>query len=265
MRTLGRTGASVLGVVGMASAHPEPIASESEPVTSAGLCVMTPQSIEGPYYLDGRKLRSDIRETRIGRPLALRFKVVNTTTCRPVGNAVVDIWHCDAGGMYSGYSNVDPNVPPPRPPAPPPGVEPPPLGGHLPPVDDDIWLRGTQVTNRAGNVGFTTVFPGWYTGRTIHVHVKVYLASPAPDQAAVFTTQVYFDESDIARVHEDEPYRTRVAARDTFNNTDRIFQALGGAQNIMQIQAEPAHGTFRTGPRSLSHCLVGRLVLGMVL
>jgi protocatechuate 3,4-dioxygenase beta subunit len=104
-------------------------------------------------------------------------------------NAVVDIWHCDALGNYSG------------------------VGGG----DAETYLRGTQVTNSEGIVEFRTIYPGWYMARTVHIHAKVHL-----DSLTVLTTQLYFDEDVTASVYERDPYSSR-PGRDAFNDTDAIF------------------------------------------
>jgi protocatechuate 3,4-dioxygenase beta subunit len=100
---------------------------------------------------------------------------------------VVDIWHCDAVGSYSGFE------------------------------EEGTFLRGTQVTDAVGVVEFTTVYPGWYRGRTVHIHAKVHL-----DKRTALTTQLYFDEQVTAAVYEREPYSADTG-RDTFNDSDGIF------------------------------------------
>ncbi len=151
-------------------------------------CTLTPEETEGPFYIDADAIRSDIREDRDGTALRLGVRVRDAESCEPIRNAVVDIWHCDAGGAYSGVQG-----------------------------DAERFLRGAQVTDRDGIVEFTTIYPGWYPGRTVHIHAKVHL-----DSATVLTTQLYFDEAVTARAFEAEPYASRTG-RDTFNENDMIF------------------------------------------
>lgn len=121
----------------------------------------------------------------------------------PVTDCVVEIWHCDAGGVYSGFESARGG------------------GPGTGPTDDGTYLRGAQVADDAGIVRFTTVYPGWYPGRTVHIHVKVHL-----DDRTVLTTQLYFDEDTTARVYARSPYDAHTGG-DTFNDTDGIFDAAG--------------------------------------
>jgi protocatechuate 3,4-dioxygenase beta subunit len=162
-------------------------------------CTLTPEMTEGPYYFDADAIRSDIRENREGTELRLAIRV-RDAECNPLPNAVVDIWHCDAGGVYSGFESASTGGAP---------------GGER--TDDERYLRGAQVTNRDGIVEFTTIYPGWYRGRTVHIHTKVHL-----DKSTVLTTQLFFDEDVTAAVYEREPY-TAHTGRDVFNDGDNIF------------------------------------------
>ena len=132
------TGAGVVGAwkVGEeASAGPAAVAS--------GLvsCGLAPEQTEGPYYLDDHMVRRNITEGRPGAPLTLRLGVVDVSSCKPIKGAAVDIWHCDAGGVYSGTSGQD--------------------------TEDDRFLRGIQRTDAKGIAVFRTIYPGWYQGRTV--------------------------------------------------------------------------------------------------
>jgi protocatechuate 3,4-dioxygenase beta subunit len=151
----------------------------------AATCTQTAEQTEGPFYFDVDRIRSDIREDREGAMLRLGVRVRDAAECEPIGNAVVDIWHCDAEGSYS---------------------EP-----------GETYLRGAQVTNADGIVEFTTVYPGWYPGRTVHIHAKVHL-----DRQTVLTTQFYFDDTVSAHVFVDDPYPGE-SNRDGFNQTDGLY------------------------------------------
>jgi protocatechuate 3,4-dioxygenase beta subunit len=140
-------------------------------------CVLTPEQTEGPYFVDVRLNRSDIRAdvrsgpgagvVAAGVPLALALRVLDTGAgCRPVAGALVDIWHCDAAGVYS--DAVDP------------GFD---SRGHT-------FLRGYQVSGSDGVLRFLTIYPGWYRGRAVHIHFKVRTST-----GGEFTSQLYFDEA----------------------------------------------------------------------
>jgi protocatechuate 3,4-dioxygenase beta subunit len=161
--------------------------STTEALDDGAACTLTPEQTEGPYYFDVDSIRSDIREDREGARLRLVLRVRDADGCEPIRGAVVDIWHCDAVGSYSGFE------------------------------EEGTFLRGTQVTDAVGVVEFTTVYPGWYRGRTVHIHAKVHL-----DKRTALTTQLYFDEQVTAAVYEREPYSADTG-RDTFNDSDGIF------------------------------------------
>ncbi|WP_249124714.1 protocatechuate dioxygenase [Saccharopolyspora erythraea] len=196
----------------------------------ANTCTLTPDTTQGPYYFDADKIRSDIREDRQGSRLRLAIKVQDSETCRPLSNAVVEIWHCDAAGLYSGAEaqstgGGQPAGPRPEGGAPPSGAMPPGPGGgdggdmaDLVPTDDKRYLRGAQVTNADGIVEFTTIWPGWYRGRTVHIHAMVHVSN-----SRVLTTQVMFEEALNAEVCAAQPYAAHTG-RDTFNDNDNIFE-----------------------------------------
>src|SRR6266540_2198981 len=126
-------------------------------------CVLAPEQTEGPYYLAREKLRRDITEGRPGVPLLLRLNVVDASTCSPIKGAAVDIWHANALGVYSGFGSGSGNR---------------------------TFMRGIQKTNASGLARFRSVWPGWYQGRTVHIHVKVHVADNV-----VHTGQLYFPDS----------------------------------------------------------------------
>jgi len=161
----------------------------------ADVCVITPEVTEGPYYFDPALERSDITEGRPGVPTRVQLQVVDAA-CRPLPGARVDIWHCDAEGLYSGYANQ--------------------TGG----IDTtgQTFMRGTQFTDDDGLVTFATVYPGWYRGRTTHIHFKVFL-----DQTSVLTGQIFFPDALSEYLYQSvAPYNTRGTERDTLNGNDGI-------------------------------------------
>jgi protocatechuate 3,4-dioxygenase beta subunit len=150
-------------------------------------CSVTPGETEGPFYLDVEKFRRDITEGTDGAPLRLALRVRDAGDCTPIKDAVVDIWHADPSGDYSGVQG-----------------------------QDGTFLRGMQVTDADGITQFDTVYPGAYQGRTVHIHAKVHL-----DNSTALTTQLYFDDDLTDQVVDQSPYaggdgRTR-------NDDDSLF------------------------------------------
>lgn len=162
-------------------------------------CTLTAEDTEGPYYFDANSIRSDITEDRDGVPLRLALRVRGAGVCEPLENAVVDIWHADAGGVYSGFESQSAAA-----------------GGESP-DGSEKFLRGAQVTDSDGIVQFKTIYPGWYQGRTVHLHAKVHL-----DNATVLTTQLYLDDEVSDAVFTRDPYASR-GSRETTNGDDFIF------------------------------------------
>jgi protocatechuate 3,4-dioxygenase beta subunit len=134
-------------------------------------CTLTAEQETGPYYIDAAALRQNITEGRPGLPLQLRVMLVDANRCTPIPNAALDVWHCDALGVYSGFANSadgrgrgGPGLGPgPGPGGPPPARQ----------IDGTRFLRGVQLSDKRGLVEFGTLYPGWYAGRTIHIHLKV--------------------------------------------------------------------------------------------
>jgi protocatechuate 3,4-dioxygenase beta subunit len=169
-------------------------------------CVLTPEQTEGPYFLEGDKVRSDIRAGRPGVPLTLRTVVVDVSTCKPIKGAAVDVWHCDALGVYSGVT---------------------------PQTAGKRFLRGIQRTNANGLAVFKTIYPGWYRGRTVHIHVRVYLGG-----SIVHTGQLYFPDKVTDAVFKRSPYRRR-PNRDTRNATDVVYRN-GGRRSLLALRRSGA-------------------------
>jgi protocatechuate 3,4-dioxygenase beta subunit len=192
--TLGGLAAGALGwKVETASAGPVAVAS------GAVACVLTPELTEGPYYLPNEAVRRNITEGRPGTPLGLHLTVVDISTCKPVKNAAVDIWHADAGGTYSGVQG-----------------------------NTGTFMRGIQRTNANGLALFQTVYPGWYQGRAVHIHVKVHLGGNV-----VHTGQLFFSDALTDAVYKSAPYNRR-GARDTRNASDSIYRN-GGSKSMLKL------------------------------
>jgi protocatechuate 3,4-dioxygenase beta subunit len=208
-RALARLAAAV-GTVVSALGWKTP-APHAAPTVS---CILTPEQTAGPYYIAGEKLRRDITEGKPGLPLGLRLKVVDSATCAPIGNAVVEVWHCDAGGLYSGFVAAASGAP---------GS---PGAG---PTDTRTFLRGGQRADAGGTAMIKSIYPGWYHGRTVHIHVKVHVGG-----SVVHTGQLYFPDALTDRVYAQSPYSLR-PNRDTRNATDGIF-ANGGASSVLHLR-----------------------------
>jgi protocatechuate 3,4-dioxygenase beta subunit len=177
--------------------------------------VVRPELTEGPYYVDEELLRSDIRSDpsdgtiSAGALLALTFNVSSavSSACSPLAGAIVDVWHCDALGVYSDVSD--------------PGFN----------TSGKKFLRGYQVTDADGVARFTTIYPGWYQGRAVHIHFKIRSAASA--SAYQFTSQLFFDDSLTDQVHATEPYASK-GQRTLRNSGDGIYNG-GGSQLVLDV------------------------------
>ncbi|CAN5404889.1 hypothetical protein BH09CHL1_BH09CHL1_18270 [soil metagenome] len=188
-----------------------PEAVNSTPIITS--CVLAPEMTEGPYFLDDALIRRDITEGKPGVPLRVRIVVADVTTCGPVANAAVDIWHCDAHGYYSGVAVNDPG----------PDSDP----ELVAEAADQVFLRGIQITDANGLVEFETIYPGWYIGRTIHIHLMVSVGGQAgktyDDGDPVHIGQLFFDDGITDKVFQTEAYLGRPDEERTVNDTDNIL------------------------------------------
>ena len=196
-------------------------------------CIAQPQQTEGPYFVDEQLQRADIRldpatgQTSAGVPLDLRLIVSSVTesgACRPVAGAQVDIWHCDALGVYSDVRDRSFDT------------------------TGKKFLRGYQMSDESGQVRFTTVYPGWYAGRAVHVHFKIRRPG-AGGRTDEFTSQLYFDDALTDRVHAAAPYASKKGQRPV-NSRDMIFRE--GGTGLMLPVVESGNGfaaTFRIAMR----------------
>jgi protocatechuate 3,4-dioxygenase beta subunit len=180
-------------------------------------CVLTPEMTEGPYYVEGDKLRRNITEGKAGVPLTLRLTVLDVSTCKPVKGAAIDIWHCDALGVYSETSVQS--------------------------TEDLTFLRGIQKTDNNGLAIFRTIYPGWYAGRAVHIHVKVYMGG-----RTVHTGQLFFPDALTDTVYNRSPYSSR-GSRTTRNATDSIFRNAGKRSMLRLARSDTGY--------------VGRMTMGV--
>lgn len=192
--------------------------SSTSTVAAAGssMCVVRPEMTEGPYFVDEMLNRSDIRadpsdgSVRPGATLQLTLRVstIAAAACTPLSGALVDVWHCDHLGVYSDVTDPGFNT----------------LGKK--------FLRGYQVTDARGIARFRTVYPGWYQGRTVHIHFKIRLA-PSSRPGYEFTSQLYFDDAVTDRVHAQQPYAAK-GQRTVRNDRDGIYRR-GGSQLLLSL------------------------------
>jgi protocatechuate 3,4-dioxygenase beta subunit len=212
----------------------------------ADVCRLMPEQEVGPFYVAGELLRSDIVEGKPGVPLDLRLIVLDARTCKPLPGAAVDIWHCDALGLYAGFTTQSPGAPGgPGGGGPSPGNMGPPPGnlGSPPeshPTDALTFLRGIQITGADGSVNFSTVFPGFYMGRTNHIHFKVRIGGHAGGKSyeAGHTShvgQVFFPEDVAVRLMQHEPYRKHLIHRTT-QTEDGVFGGQHGDLSIARLE-----------------------------
>ena len=185
-------------------------------------CVVRPEQTEGPYFIDEKLNRSDIRSDpsdgsiKPGTPLRVAFQVsrIDGRSCNPIPSAIVDVWHCDAVGVYSDVRDQ--------------GFD----------TRGKKFLRGYQTTDANGVVEFLTIYPGWYAGRAVHIHFKIRTASISR-RAHEFTSQLYFDESITDKVHAQAPYVSK-GRRSTPNDKDFIFRESG--KQLMPVLTKEAQG-----------------------
>ena len=187
-----------------ATATPIPTATSTNGLT----CIATPALTEGPYFVDEMLNRSDIRADpttgilKTGALLNLNFNVsqISSAGCAALTNAMVDVWHTDALGKYSDEQSEG--------------------------TSGQKYLRGFQRTDSTGNAAFTTIFPGWYQGRAVHIHFKI--RATINGAAREFNSQLFFpDAFTTALYNSTAPYNTR-GTRSTFNANDGIYNQSGG-------------------------------------
>jgi protocatechuate 3,4-dioxygenase beta subunit len=209
---LARLGAGGLGALAASTAG-------ARAAAGAAGCVVRPALTEGPFFVDEKLDRSDIRSdpgdgsVRPGTPLrlALRVSRLAAGACVPLASAMVDLWHCDALGIYSDVSGAG--------------------GGSA----GRKFLRGYQLTDAGGLARFTTIYPGWYPGRAVHIHFKVRAAGPG-GRAHEFTSQLFFDDALTDWVHAQAPYAARGQGR-VRNARDGIYRDADGQLTLAVASA----------------------------
>lgn len=189
------TGGAVLATAGSTVVA---IAAPSAPTTGVdGVCFLNPDVVDGPYYVDEAIMRRDVTEGKKGIPLEIRVRIVDGS-CRPISGARIDTWQADAGGIYSNFRNQGDDL-------------------TIATIGQS-YLRGTQISDDNGQVVFTSIYPGWYRGRTPHVHFKIYIGGRTR-----LTGQLFFPDALNEFIYGNVEGYKRPLVRDTINATDWIL------------------------------------------
>src|SRR5882672_4407190 len=217
---------ALLGATGLAAACAPAVLSGASPTAGASAapiataaattggtvatpsCIVRPALTEGPYFVDEKLNRADIRSdpsngaVKPGLALALTFNVsrVSSAGCVALQNAQVDVWHCDGLGVYSDASDPFFNS------------------------KGQTFLRGYQLTDGAGKATFTTIYPGWYGGRAVHIHFKI-RTTAAGGAVSDFTSQLFFDDALNAQVFAQAPYSQKGTQGVMKNAADGIYKS----------------------------------------
>jgi len=209
-----------------AAATPAGSAATTGAIVATPSCIVRPALTEGPYFVDEKLNRSDIRSdpttgaVKPGLALALTFSVarVSSASCLALPGAQVDVWHCDALGVYSDAADPSFNT------------------------KGQRFLRGYQVTDASGKAAFTTIYPGWYQGRAVHIHFKI-RTTAANGAASDFTSQLFFDDAQNAQVFAQSPYAQKGSGW-MKNAQDGIY--TGGGDKLLLKVAQSAGGYSAT-------------------
>lgn len=191
----------------------ETVRSAAEGATTRPDCLLTPEQEEGPFHIDLARIRRDVVEDRIGVPLALALTVVDWKTCQPIRDAAVDVWHCDALGVYSGEASEG--------------------------SEGETYLRGIQLTDRNGLAEFATIYPGQYPGRTTHIHLEVHIGGRRSGGTYAgghvsHTGQLFTSDRHDAEVFALAPYSRNTTAI-VPRNADGIFREQGGSSSVLAL------------------------------
>jgi protocatechuate 3,4-dioxygenase beta subunit len=202
---------------------PRLLGSSADEALAATACTLTPEQEEGPFYVALNRIRSNIVGDRKGVPLLLRITVVDSSTCKPLKGAAVDVWQADAVGHYSDESREG--------------------------TSGQTWLRGLQLTDANGLARFTTIYPGFYSGRAPHIHVKVHVggrhtSSRYSGGHVSHNGQIFFPEALSTKVYRSSPY-TQDANTRTYRKGNRIYTGQHGASSVLKI----AGGSVASGLR----------------
>lgn len=213
---LGLYGCSTSNKVGTDTVSQAASTGASAAPGSTATCAVKPEMTEGPYFVDEKLNRRDIRSdagtgaVKEGALLALTFNVsrIQSNACTPLPGAQVDIWQCDALGVYSDAQDPTFNT------------------------KGQNWLRGYQVTDAQGAATFTTILPGWYPGRASHIHFKI-RGTPATGSSFDFTSQLFFTEEFLTAAYAKAPYDAKSDSGRRRNAADGIYSRSGGSELLV--------------------------------
>ncbi|MGJ0622967.1 intradiol ring-cleavage dioxygenase [Xenorhabdus bovienii] len=228
LKQAGVTGAvfSLLPLLPAGALASSPSQPKKEDGIGIGICEMTPEEMSGPYFINNKLLRRNITEDEQGIPLLLTMKVTDSVTCKPLDDILIDIWHCNAMGKYSGWKYINPDLE-----APSDNI------GTISRTDESTFLRGAQRTDKEGIVRFTTIFPGFYAGRAIHIHLSARSANVQKRQEDkfYFVGQLYFPEDISKEVMINDMYSPREINR-LKNEDDSIFSGAKNRAAILTVK-----------------------------
>jgi protocatechuate 3,4-dioxygenase beta subunit len=216
-RSLGLLGTGSAGLVLAGIAHPGRAVAKTESddyvADAAAACTLTAEQEEGPFYVAVDDVRSDIVLGQVGLPFDLTITIINKLTCKPIKHAAVDIWHCNASGVYSDITSED--------------------------SYGKTFLRGVQFTDKHGQVSFTTIFPGHYSGRTTHIHARIHIDSGDYKNKLVgghvaHTGQMFPSDAVNAEVYALSPYKAETATVVT-HAKDAVYTGQHGSEVVMKV------------------------------
>lgn len=216
----GVTGAGLL-LGGVTGKLPFPSVGEESIAQAARTCVrLDPEQEEGPYYVDLGKVRSDVVEGQEGVPLTLRIRIIDHARCRSIADAAVDIWQCNASGVYSDEESEG--------------------------TVGQTYLRGIQFTDKEGWAELKTIHPGHYAGRATHIHVRVHIGGRRTKKTfegghICHTGQMFFPEKINDAVYELAPYDAETTAR-VPNASDRVYTRQGGRHSLAKVRGSVGSG-----------------------
>lgn len=195
-------------------------ATESASSSASSVCVLNAEVTEGPYSLDGALVREDIREEKEGFEVQYTFTVVDVANdCAPLANALLEIWHCDHLGEYSGF-----------------------VGGNGHTYEDNgTFLRGGQMTDESGQCSITSIWPGHYVSRAVHVHMRVHTDVTLTDESytggeIIHTGQLFFDEAINEEIQATSPYSDNTTPETTLSD-DSIYDDGGASSGLLTLTA----------------------------
>jgi protocatechuate 3,4-dioxygenase beta subunit len=228
----GAGGLLLYGTAGFGSAVAKTSDGDDHVADAASACTLTAEQEEGPFYVAVDDVRSDIVLGQSGIALELEITIINTRTCKPIRHAAVDIWHCNALGVYSDISSEE--------------------------TSGETYLRGVQFTDKHGQATFNTIFPGHYQGRTTHIHARVHIGSGNDNHQLTgghicHTGQIFPTQAAYTEVYATAPYNTETATVVT-HAEDRVWTEQHGS--TQQLKIKLAGG-------ALSRGLIGTVVMGV--